>query len=246
MSVLDQVRLPAGWDTHALGRITTRSMASGTPDAPALSVFLGAGVVRRSDRTDNRNQLGADLSKYLTVNPGDIVVNKLRAWQGGIGVSAHFGIVSPAYYVLRPDSRLWPGFAHHLLLSSPYLAELTRLSKWMPPSQFDLPWDAAKAMPLLVPPIDEQQRIAAFLDEEVARIDQAITLRERQIELASEQLSCWLDTTLQQAVDKDGVVPMRRLVLGIEQGGSPVADNCPSGRRVWGVEDVINQIWAIS
>jgi hypothetical protein len=57
------------------------------PDAEPLSVFLDTGVVPRSTRSDNRNELGADLSKYLVVQPGDLVFNKLRTWQGGFGSS---------------------------------------------------------------------------------------------------------------------------------------------------------------
>jgi type I restriction enzyme S subunit len=137
-------------------------------------VYLGAGVVKRADRDDNLNALGSDLDKYLHVLPGDLVFNKLRTWQGGLGASKYEGIVSPAYYVLRPREVLVSEYAHYLLTSRPYLAELTRLSKFMPPSQFDITWDALKRVPMLVPPIEEQRRIVSSLSTIVEESREAL------------------------------------------------------------------------
>src|SRR5690606_24552908 len=117
------------------------------------SVYLDAGVVPRSTRDDNHNRLGADLSSYLVVEPGDIVFNKLRTWQGGLGMSRFRGIVSPAYFVCRPIRQFEPRFLHYLLRSAPYLAEFTRISKFMPPSQFDILWDDLRLVPIPVLPL---------------------------------------------------------------------------------------------
>jgi type I restriction enzyme S subunit len=169
--ILKIIETPQGWGWERLWSTSPRVKEDGQPQAEPLSVFLEAGVVPRSSRPDNHNQLGEDLSKYLVVQPGDVVFNKLRTWQGGLGVSKHYGIVSPAYFVCRPESTWHPRYLNFLLLSSPYLAELTRLSKFMPPSQFDISWDALRTLPLLRPPLDEQRRIADFLDAETTRHD---------------------------------------------------------------------------
>lgn len=178
---------PPGWRWEPLWAVAPRVKVTGQPEAEPLSVFLGAGVVPRASRQDNHNSLGEDLGKYLVVAPGDLVFNKLRTWQGGFGVSEFAGIVSPAYYVCRPSRGTHPRFLHHLLRSSAYLAELTRLSKFMPPSQFDMPWDNLRSLPLLLSPLDEQRRIAEFLDAETARIDRLIELRQQQRSLAEER-----------------------------------------------------------
>lgn len=178
MSVLDE--LASGLQTRRLGTITRRVQDVGHPDATPLSVFLDAGVVPRSDRADNHNQLGSDLARYQLVQPGDLVFNRLRTWQGGFGASRHRGIVSPAYIVARPahaDAR----YLDYLLHSAPYLAELTRISKWMPPSQFDVLWADLRNVEVPWRPLEEQQRIADFLDDRVARINKIITARGRQV-----------------------------------------------------------------
>ncbi|MFJ3942937.1 restriction endonuclease subunit S [Streptomyces griseoaurantiacus] len=177
---------PSHWHWQDLWSIAPRVKETGRPDLPALSVYLEAGVVPRTSRNDNHNRLGEDLSRYLVVRPGDIVFNKLRTWQGGLGASRYSGIVSPAYFVCRPAGETNSHFLHYLLRSAPYLAELTRISKWMPPSQFDTPWDQLRKLPILLPPVQEQRRIANFLDVEVARIDRTRSLLTRQQTLIAE------------------------------------------------------------
>ena len=143
-------------------------------------------MVPRSSRHDNFNRLGSDLSKYLVVHPGDVVFNKLRTWQGGLGVSRHEGLVSPAYFVCRPVRGVVPGFLHYLLRSATYLAELTRISKFMPPSQFDISWDDLRLVPILIPEVGTQRAIADYLDAETVRIDALISKKRRLIELLQE------------------------------------------------------------
>jgi type I restriction enzyme S subunit len=169
-----------------LGVIAPRVSEVGYGALEPLSVFLNEGVVPRSSRDDNHNQLGSDLEKYQRVLPGDLVFNKLRTWQGGFGVSAHVGVVSPAYLIGRPTGSVVPRYLHHFMRSEPVLAELTRLSKWMPPSQFDIGWDDIRNVVIALPPLDEQRTIADFLDDQVARIDTALAARARQRELAAE------------------------------------------------------------
>jgi len=167
-------------------------------------VFLGAGVVPRDSREDNHNQLGEDLGKYLVVRPGDLVFNKLRTWQGGLGASEHEGIVSPAYFVCRPTPDFDSRFLQYLLLSDAYLQELTRVSKWQPPSQFDIGWEQLRAVPIVSPGVPAQRAIADYLDTETARIDALITKKQQMIELFQERRQALITSAV-----SDGETPRR-------------------------------------
>lgn len=192
MSIINELSKPNEWETIPFGRLTVRTQIRGHPDLDPLSVFLDEGVVPRSSRDDNHNRLSDDLSKYLVVRPGDIVFNKLRTWQGGLGVSSYTGIVSPAYFVCQPKKGVDPRFLHYLLRSSPYLQELTRISKWMPPSQFDVSWDQLRHLPVLLPPISQQHDITKCLDTETDRIDRLIAKKQRMIALSDERWNAWV------------------------------------------------------
>src|SRR5258708_2906514 len=166
MSIISTLVVPLSWKLCPFGRVAPRVQGTGRPDLEPLSVFLDESVVPRSSREDNHNHLGEDLGKYLIVQPGDIVFNKLRTWQGGLGVSRHEGIVSPAYFVCRPTSEYDPRYLHYLLRSQPYLQELTRISKWMPPSQFDIGWEQLRLLPAFAPHQLFQTAIPTYIARE--------------------------------------------------------------------------------
>jgi len=168
----------------------------GRSELEPLSVFLDDGVVPRSSRNDNHNQLGEDLGRYLVVQPGDIVFNKLRTWQGGLGVSKYTGIVSPAYFVCRPNEDYEPRFLHYLLRSTIYLRELTRISKWQPPAQFDIGWEQLRGVQISTPSKERQIAIADYLDTETARIDALIEKKQRMIALARLRETALLEKVL--------------------------------------------------
>ncbi len=187
-------------------RAVERRKRTDAPELQPLSVYLEAGVVPRFTREDNHNRLGSNLSAYLIVEPGDIVFNKLRTWQGGLGVSRYNGIVSPAYFVCRPSTDYEPRFLHYLLRSAPYLAEFARISKFMPPSQFDILWEDLRLVPIPARPVDEQRAIADFLDTETARIDALITKKRRMIDIIDERFL----RKVYAAVTGRGVAGLRR------------------------------------
>jgi type I restriction enzyme S subunit len=230
---LADIGTPDGWGFRPLWAVAPRVVEKGFPQAEPLSVFLGDGVVPRSQRADNHNELGADLSAYQRVLPGDLVFNKLRTWQGGLGISAHEGIVSPAYFVCRPDASVWPKYLHYLLLSAPYRVELTRLSKWMPPSQFDIPWEMLRTLPLLLPPMADQRRVADFLDEQVAVLDRATALRQQQMALVEEQFQARREEVIENRRDSTRVPlgllvdPARPINYGVLMPGPRLEEGVP-------------------
>ncbi len=224
---------PDQWHVRRFDRLVDRVQEIDRPDLQPLSVFLGEGVVPRSTRDDNYNRLGADLSRYLVVKPGDIVFNKLRTWQGGLGVSEYEGIVSPAYYVCRPRQDVEPRFLHYLLRSATYLQELTRISKWMPPSQFDISWEDLRLLPTLLPSQGTQWAIADFLDVETARIDALIAKKRKIMDLLKARFQLEIDRTIEDLAAPEAA--LGRFVLDFSQGSSPQAAGRPAEGDEWGV-----------
>lgn len=169
--------------------LARRRDITGMPDAELLSVYRDYGVVPKNSRTDNFNKPSEDLSAYRYVRPGDLVLNKMKTWQGSLGVSEHEGIVSPAYFVCELSPRIDSRYAHHLLRSGPYIHLYKTASKGIRPNQWDLPFDEFRKLPVLLPPIEEQRSIAAYIDTETARIDHLRILTQKQILLTQARFN---------------------------------------------------------
>lgn len=141
------------------------------PHEEVLSVYREFGVIPKSSRDDNHNRTPEDLSAYQLVLQGDLVINKMKAWQGSMGVSEHRGIVSPDYQVARPDNTVDSRYLHTVLRSRRMINQYRVRSKGVRPSQWRLYWNDFADLEIPLPPIDEQRRIADRLDETTLRID---------------------------------------------------------------------------
>lgn len=172
-----------------------------------LSVYRDHGVVPREGREDNFNKPSEDLSRYQLVQPGDLVINKMKAWQGSVAVSEYTGLVSPAYFVYESLHTEHPRYLHYLLRSDAYVAAYGAVSKGIRVGQWDLDPQEHSRLQLILPPLDEQDSIVGFLDFETARIDALIAEQQRLIELLKEKRQA----VISQAVTKglDPSVPMK-------------------------------------
>jgi type I restriction enzyme, S subunit len=170
-----------------LRHILVERDSRGHADEVVLSVYRDLGVIRKDSRADNFNKTPEDRSAYKLVLPGDVVVNKMKAWQGSIGVSDHRGIVSGDYLVCAVVGSVDHRYLHHLLRSAPIVAEYGARSVGIRPSQWRLYWDGLADISVAMPEQQDQRKVADFLDREIARIDALIAAKRRMILLGEER-----------------------------------------------------------
>ena len=77
-----------------------------------LSLYTDIGVKPRSELEERGNK-ASTTDGYLQVKKDDIVVNKLLAWMGAVGVSNYDGVTSPAYDIIRPFKQINSVFYHY-------------------------------------------------------------------------------------------------------------------------------------
>ena len=70
-----------------------------------LSVYRDLGVVTKDDRIDNFNKTAENRNIYQLVDDGWLIVNRMKAWQGSLGISSLRGIVSGHYICFRGSTR---------------------------------------------------------------------------------------------------------------------------------------------
>ncbi|MFI8367616.1 restriction endonuclease subunit S [Streptomyces sp. NPDC085466] len=173
------------------------------PNEQVLSVYRDHGVIPKSSRSDNFNKTPENVERYLLVHPGDLVVNRMKAWQGSLGVSDHRGIVSGDYEVLRPTTDSVSGkYMHYALRSRHMIGEYRVRSTGIRPSQWRLYWDQMGDIRISLPSLAEQERIADYLDHETAQIDTLVTEQQRLVEMLQDRRSALVERTVTKGIDK--------------------------------------------
>lgn len=183
--------VPNHWKTVSISRLFSKIKRTGYTEKELLSVYRDYGVIPKSSRDDNNNKPSEDLSPYQLVEPNDLVMNKMKAWQGSIAISEYEGIVSPAYFVYKPNNILFelahPRYVHYLLRNPIYVTQYLSRSKGIRVNQWDLDPDEFRNIELLLPDKTEQEKIYSFLDHETVKIDNLIEKQQQLIELLKEK-----------------------------------------------------------
>lgn len=175
--------VPAHWLVEKIKYHLHLKTQKNMSDRQVLSLYRDYGIVPKDSRDDNHNVTSEDTSSYRFVRVGDFVVNKMKAWQGSVAVSQYEGIVSPAYFVYEfIDESFDKKYFHYLLRNKSYTIEFMRLSGGIRVGQWDLPAEAFENTLVLIPPIEEQQQIADYLDKKCKEIEGVIADKQSQIE----------------------------------------------------------------
>lgn len=173
-------------------------------ELPLFSVSIDWGVRRRSG---DINQAEGDLTRYKVARRGDIVLNRMRAFQGALGVAPEDGLVSPDYSVLRTADALnseWlslvmrsPSFVGQMVSRIRGIGGVTSGSVRTPRLNFsDL-----REIPIDIPDLDLQSRDLNAMLHEVSRIDELISESEDLIALSQERRAALITAAVTGQID---------------------------------------------
>ncbi|WP_299855275.1 restriction endonuclease subunit S [uncultured Roseobacter sp.] len=179
-------------ETHSrLGDYMTSRRSKGKEGLPTLSVTLDRGLVRR-DSLDRKTDTNLEPKQHLRVLPGDIAYNMMRMWQGASGLADIEALVSPAYVVLAPKPNLDPRYAAYLFKTARMIHNFWAYSYGLTNDRLRLyPSDALK-VPVDIPPLPEQRKIADIL----STWDRAIEVSEALLSTARTQKRALMQSLL--------------------------------------------------
>ncbi len=183
-------RIPSHWAVkrmkYVVREVDWRS-SDGTEQLLRVSQYTGVTPRVRADGLDGADTRAESLVGYKRVEPNDLVINIMLAWNGSMGVSRYAGIASPAYCVYRFSRDANPWYFHQLLRSPIYRARIKASSTGVVESRLRLYTEDLGRIEALVPPPDEQAAIVRFLDWANGRLERAIRAKRKVIALLNEQ-----------------------------------------------------------
>lgn len=181
--------IPKHWTSERIATILDNVAERNRADLPLLSITREKGVILRDmdNEEENHNFIPDDLTNYKVLRKGQFGMNKMKAWQGSYGISEQDGIVSPAYFIFKLRNDIDSRFFHLAIRSRLYISFFGSASDGVRIGQWDLSRERMKNIQFFIPPLPEQTAIAAFLDRKTALIDQAIDIKQKQIDLLKER-----------------------------------------------------------
>lgn len=115
------------------------------------------------------------------------------------GISKYNGMISPAYKVLECKEMMNPDYAGYYFNYIGFDRKYMHYSKNI---RYTLNYDEFSSLPMIFPPLEEQKKIANYLDNQCAKINEIINDNNHEIELLEEYKMKILDTACLKGVDK--------------------------------------------
>ena len=169
-----------------------------------VTCFRDGQVTLRKNRrlegfTNSLKEIG-----YKGIRKGDLVIHNMDAFAGAIGVSDSDGKGTPVYAVCTPIREDVNQYYYCFLLR--FLAKIgfiQSLAKGIRERSTDFRYGDFKELLLPVPSRAEQDAIVSYLDAATSKIDKAIAMQQKMIDLLNERKQIIIQNAVTKGLDEN-------------------------------------------
>ena len=203
-------RIPAHWQIYQNKRLfRERVEHSEMGTETLLSVSKHYGVKPSADLTEDEQfatiKPALSLAGYKVVHKNDLVMNIMRARNGSYGISAYNGIVSPAYCIYYVTKNCNVKYLHYFLrtphvksLFETYSSGIAEHRRRLYPEDF-------LRLASVLPPIEDQNEIAEYIEQSLVKYDEVIANLKRQIACLQDMKIRLISDVVTGQVDVRGI-----------------------------------------
>ncbi|MER7735910.1 hypothetical protein ABTX80_34030 [Streptomyces erythrochromogenes] len=237
-----------------VSRVAIRNSASNTN---VLTISATHGLVSQEEYF-NRRVASTDLSQYYLLRKGDFAYNKSYSAGWPVGVVRRLqrykeGVVSPLYICFRPDTELVnPSYLQHYFDSGVLNEDILLIAKEGVRNHglLNVGVEDFFKLPMRLPTLPEQQRIAEILDGMDEQINALLTEAKKLGATSAAVLDAQLRTALRpleetevsnmaervgEEVGNFRFITVGELLVSIDAGNSPDLEDRPASEDQWGV-----------
>lgn len=213
--------IPSHWEVKRLGSFffERREKVSDQDYAPLSvtkqGIFPQLENVAKTNDGDNRK----------LVKTGDFVINSRSDRKGSSGVSELEGSVSLINIVLQPRKALYGPFCNYLLKSYGFIEENYRNGRGIVADLWTTRYDEMKMIKIGMPDYNEQVAISSYLDASTSKLDKAIAMQQKMIDLLNERKQIIIQNAVTKGLDENvemkdsgidcfGLIPSHWEVIG--------------------------------
>ena len=194
---IDQPALPNGWKWVKLGDVIALSSEKYQPKE-AIEYYVGLEHIEKgTGRISERAQVEPISTIKNSFRTGEILYGKLRPYLNKVALAACDGVCSTDILVLRPKETVAAKYVHYFMLRDKFVNDMSANSMGVNLPRVPTKYVLGYSFPL--PPLAEQQRIVAKIEELFSEIDAGI----REVETALQRLKIYQQAVLHHFLNND-------------------------------------------
>ncbi|MGW7876454.1 restriction endonuclease subunit S [Staphylococcus xylosus] len=253
--------IPYSWQIKSVKNEFTRKQSQSSNLENNILTLARSGVKVR-DISTGEGQIASDYSKYNYVTPGDLLLNPMDLVSGdNCNISNIYGVISPAYFNLGVKNHANPYFFNYYFKMQYWVGSFFAHGKGVSfENRWTLNYETLRNFPILFPPLNEQQKIVKFLDDNLSYINslteqtyQSINeLKKYKQLLITEAVTKGFDSTVEMkdsGIEWIGKIPKHwqtikmkyllstPLLYGANESGIPYQEDLPRYIRI---TDILN------
>lgn len=191
--------IPADWSLTKIGGLySIRNEKVSDKDYPPLSV-TNKGILPQLETAAKTND--GDNRKLVRV--GDFAINSRSDRRGSCGISPYDGSVSLINIVMMPRKAMVPTYYEWLFHTAQFGDENYRWGHGIVDDLWTTGWQEMKKITIPMPPIDEQERISAFLTAKCTEIEALIADVQAQIDILEQYKRSVITETVTKGLNPD-------------------------------------------
>jgi len=222
---VDSGQLTVGWEIKTIGEVC-KTGAGGTPLKSKKEYYDGgqipwllSGEVAQGEIFKSENfitQAGLENSSAKIFPVNTVLVAMYGATAGQVGILRFEAATNQAVCGILPNEKFVPEFIYYVLLSKK--AEL--ISKAVGNAQPNISQIKIKNTKIPIPPLPEQKRIVAILDEAFEGIDRAIANTEKNLANSRELFESYLNAIFTQKGEEWEKKTLQEISIKFSRGKS--------------------------
>ncbi|MFZ2429587.1 MAG: restriction endonuclease subunit S, partial [Lutibacter sp.] len=192
--------IPEHWEALAnkyIFNLKKNQVGKNSDKYDLLSLTLKGIVIRN---LENGGKFPAEFDTYQEVKKGDFVfcLFDVEETPRCVGLSNFEGMITGAYTVMEPNDNFDRSFLYYFYLN---LDADKRMKPLYTGLRNTISKDNFFSFKTYVPPLKEQTAIAQFLDDKTTKIDEAITIKQQQINLLKERKQILIHKAVTQGLN---------------------------------------------
>lgn len=198
-------RIPTEWGIEKAKWLFIKAERPVEKDDEIVTCFRDGQVTLRSKRRTEGFTNALKEHGYQGIRKGDLVIHAMDAFAGAIGVSDSDGKSTPVYAACVPrkpnvvNSSFYAYYMRNLALSG----FIVSLAKGIRERSTDFRFNDFAKLPLPLPSLEVQNKVVSYLDNKTGQIDEAISIKEKQIALLKERKQIIIQTAVTQGLNPD-------------------------------------------